>query len=585
MATLYLAHDPNFNREVAIKVLPSQFTHDPQFLARFRREAQAIASLEHPAIVPVYDFGEEENQPFLVMRYMDGGTLRERINAAGGRLSTGECARIFQQIGPGLELAHEEGIIHRDLKPANILFDKKGNAYISDFGIAKLAEATANFTGSAIIGTPAYMSPEQVKGDDAIDGRSDVYALGVLLFEMLTGDQPFKGDTPTKQLMKHVLDPVPDIRQVMPEISPALAAVVTRALAKERDDRFANPTVMAQALAQAAGVTTAAVEPTEVMQTVVADDLTVRQPSRLADPPTPTPLPQVEAADPTPEKKTGGVSLRIIVGIVALLAILLLGGAYGSGLFGDGGEDGSTAAGTPSAEEGEEVAAVQNVEFTETTRETSDPEDTPLPILTDTPSPRSTNTPAAPVSTAAPVATETAQSGLSGSSGGSDSPSSSGSGGGDGGINPFDNPDPELSNFPVPASLPPNAGSFAVPLPGTWTATDFAGQMVCGGRTIPMPAQESGAGTLEVVDGGAKIIVSGIGDAQEVSIELNAEPTITGRYRGFLQMTEDGVPFTLNYIWQLVTDEYIVGFFTSDVTAEGISCTISRPFELVYVGP
>lgn len=584
MATLYLAHDPNFNREVAIKVLPGQFTHDPQFLARFRREAQAIASLEHPAIVPVYDFGEENNQPFLVMRYMDGGTLRERINAAGGRLSTGECARIFQQIGPGLELAHEEGIIHRDLKPANILFDKKGNAYISDFGIAKLAEATANFTGSAIIGTPAYMSPEQVKGDDAIDGRSDVYALGVLLFEMLTGDQPYKGDTPTKQLMKHVLDPVPDIRQVMPELSPALAAVVTRALAKERDDRFASPNIMAQALAQAAGLTTAAVKPTNVMQTIVADDLTVRQPSRSGE--SPTPRPQFQAADQTAKKKTGGVSMRMIAGIVALLAVLLLGGAYGSGLFGGGGGEESTAAGTPSAEEGGEMSAVQNVEFTELTREASDAQAAPPPILTDTPSARPTNTLAAPVSTAAPVADETAESGSSGSSGNeTNSPSSSPSGGGDGGINPFDNPDSDFPNFPVPETLPSDAGSYAVPRAGTWAVSDFAGQMVCGGNSVPMPAETSGNGTLTLFDDGATAVLTGVSEGEIIAIEMKAESEITGRYTGSREFAESGIPIVLSYIWQLVTDEYIVGFLASDLSTQEASCTLYRPFELVYVGP
>ncbi len=183
MATVFHAYDPRFKRDVAVKVLPREFLHDLTFRERFEREAQTIAALEHQAIVPVYDFGEEEGQPYLVMRYMPGGSLADRL--AQGALSIQGVAQILTRLAPALDKAHSQGIIHRDLKPANILFDDEDNPYLSDFGIAKLVEATAALTGSAIIGTPAYMSPEMAKGEE-VDGRSDVYGMAVLLFEMLT---------------------------------------------------------------------------------------------------------------------------------------------------------------------------------------------------------------------------------------------------------------------------------------------------------------------------------------------------------------------------------------------------------------
>ena len=173
MGTVYLAHDPRFRRNVAVKVLPRQYTHDPKFRARFEREAQTIAALEHPAIVPVHDFGEDDGQPFLVMRYMPGGSLAEKLTK--GALSLKQTATILDRIGSALDRAHSKGIIHRDLKPGNILFDGYGEAYLADFGIAKMAEATAALTGNSLIGTPAYLSPEQVTGHE-IEGRADIYA-------------------------------------------------------------------------------------------------------------------------------------------------------------------------------------------------------------------------------------------------------------------------------------------------------------------------------------------------------------------------------------------------------------------------
>jgi serine/threonine protein kinase len=246
MATVYHAYDPRFEREVAIKVLPREMLHDPQFRTRFEREAKTIAMLEHPAIVPVYDFGEEDGQPYFVMRYMTGGSLSERLK--NGPLPLKEAARILEHIAPALDEAHAKGIIHRDLKPGNILFDQYNEPYISDFGIAKFAASQTNVTGSAIVGTPAYMSPEQAQGEGSVDGRSDIYGLGVILFEMLTGIQPYQGNTPMSVVVKHITEPVPHILDVLPSLPPALETVIEKAMAKDRDQRFGSVRAVAEAL-------------------------------------------------------------------------------------------------------------------------------------------------------------------------------------------------------------------------------------------------------------------------------------------------------------------------------------------------
>ncbi len=246
MATVYRAFDPRFKRSVAIKVLPREFLHDPGFRARFDREAQTIATLEHPAIVPVYDFGEEGGQPYLVMRYMPGGSLSDRLKR--GPLTVQQAGDILNRLASALERAHQIGVIHRDLKPQNVLFDQYGNAFLSDFGSAYLVQASSALTGDAIIGTPAYMSPEQARGDEELDGRSDIYALGAILFEMLTGRQPYEADTPMGVAVKHITEPVPRILEVKSDLPQALEEIISRAMAKQRTDRFETPLEMARAL-------------------------------------------------------------------------------------------------------------------------------------------------------------------------------------------------------------------------------------------------------------------------------------------------------------------------------------------------
>ena len=274
MGTVYRAFDPNFDREVAVKVLPTQFLHDSTFQARFKREAKIIASLEHPAIVPVYDFGEENGQPFIVMRLMNGGSLADRLGQKP--LSIAETARIIEWLAPALDEAHKRSIIHRDLKPENILFDKRHAPYIADFGIAKYSHASQSFTTQGgLIGTPAYMSPEQWRGE-VLDGRSDLYTLGVILFEMLTGTCPFQANTPAATMYKHLLEPIPNIRQLRRDLPPDCQTVIKQAMAKDREVRYTCVMALASDLKALAPTekTTRAQKPASI--------LTAKEPVRQA---------------------------------------------------------------------------------------------------------------------------------------------------------------------------------------------------------------------------------------------------------------------------------------------------------------
>src|SRR5215211_5691143 len=212
MATVYRGFDPISNREVAIKVLPRDMLDNLVTRARFKRELKLIASLEHPAIVPVYDVGGEDNhQPFFVMRYMSGGSLAEMIKKR--RFSLRDAALVIERLAAALDHAHSKGVIHRDIKPDNVLFDTSNNPYLSDFGVAKLTETAVSATdanSNQAMGTAIYISPEQARGED-IDSRADVYGLGAILYEMLAGESPYHGNTVIGMALQHVNDPVPNV--------------------------------------------------------------------------------------------------------------------------------------------------------------------------------------------------------------------------------------------------------------------------------------------------------------------------------------------------------------------------------------
>jgi serine/threonine-protein kinase len=245
MATVFHAYDPLFEREVALKILKQERLNDPEGRERFERETRIIAKLEHAAIVPVYDVGRSDNdQLFFVMRYMAGGSLANRIQM--GSLSLLGAANILQRLGAALDYAHAQGIIHRDLKPGNILFDEYDNAYISDFGIAKLTRSSTKVTSPGIIGTPTHMSPEQARGE-AVGGRSDIYSLGVLLFEMLSGHTPFEATTPLGMALKHAVEPPPRILDINPNLPYGVQAVIRKVLEKEPKHRYGSGTEFANA--------------------------------------------------------------------------------------------------------------------------------------------------------------------------------------------------------------------------------------------------------------------------------------------------------------------------------------------------
>jgi serine/threonine protein kinase len=250
VGAVYRAFDPSFNREVAIKVLPLELMRNLKILARFKRELKMIASLEHPAIVPVYDVGEENGQPYYVMRYMSGGSLRRWI--ANRKLSLQETADIIERVALGLEYAHQKGIVHRDLTPDNILFDNHNNPYITDFSLAKLiADTFRTNSGNGFIGTPEYISPEQSQSMP-VDHRTDIYGLGVIMYEMLTGEQPYQAVDAMGVLVKHVSEPVPEILLSNPDLPAEVDAIIKKSMAKNRNDRYESAVDMARALTKLA---------------------------------------------------------------------------------------------------------------------------------------------------------------------------------------------------------------------------------------------------------------------------------------------------------------------------------------------
>ena len=248
MAAVYEAHDPSLDRSVALKVLPAEFLHDPAFAERFRQEARVAAKLEHPHIVPIHAYGIEGGRPWMAMRLVRGGSLADRVRRSP--LAPREAAALLGDVAGALDYAHRQGIVHRDVKPANVLLDEAGRAYLADFGIAKMLEGSSVATATGLIqGTPAYMAPEQAMGGK-VDHSADVYALGVMAFECLTGRVPYTGTTPVAVLMKHVQEPVPE--PAAAEVAPSLTAVLRRCLAKAPSDRWPSAGAFTAALEQAA---------------------------------------------------------------------------------------------------------------------------------------------------------------------------------------------------------------------------------------------------------------------------------------------------------------------------------------------
>jgi len=239
MATVYKAYHAALDRYVAIKALHPAFGEDQSFLARFQREARLVAKLEHPNIVPVYDYSEHEGRPYLVMKFIEGDTLKARLTK--GPLTSSEIEKIVETVGSALAYAHKQGILHRDIKPSNVLVANDGQLYLADFGLARIAQSgESTLSSDMIMGTPQYISPEQAMGKKDLDEGTDIYSFGVMIYEMVVGQVPFNADTPFSIIHDHIYSPLPMPRSVNPKVPESVERVLLKALAKERADRYAD---------------------------------------------------------------------------------------------------------------------------------------------------------------------------------------------------------------------------------------------------------------------------------------------------------------------------------------------------------
>ena len=245
MAVVYRARQESLDRTVAVKVLSENLAASTQFMERFRREARTAANLRHPNVITVHDFGEDERGvPYLVLEYIEGPTLADLMDVG---LDDSRIPDLLDQIAAGLDYAHAHGVIHRDIKPGNVLTTEDGRVVLADFGLAWLLEGAHLTMTGGVIGTPEYMSPEQAAGEP-IDHRSDVYALGVVLYEMLVGERPFIAETPIAVLLKHLQDPAPSVLLARPDLPPAVGDVLAKVLVKDPADRYASAGELARAI-------------------------------------------------------------------------------------------------------------------------------------------------------------------------------------------------------------------------------------------------------------------------------------------------------------------------------------------------
>lgn len=321
MATVYKAYHAALDRYVALKALHPAFGEDPNFEARFQREARLVAKLEHPHIVPVYDYAEHEGRPYLVMKFIEGDTLKARLQQ--GPLASEEILTVVDSVGSALAYAHKQGVLHRDIKPSNVLISSTdGQMYLADFGLARIAQAAeSTLSSDMIMGTPQYISPEQAMGEKKLDEGTDIYSFGVMLYETVVGQVPFNADTPFSIIHDHIYSPLPMPRSINPKVPESVERVLLKALAKERADRYPDVNSLVQAFKNA--WTEAGVPPQGTAITMRPAPVK-RGPGAVART-EPMPDAATVAAQGAAEKKrspwpfiAGGVVLVICLGVVAL---------------------------------------------------------------------------------------------------------------------------------------------------------------------------------------------------------------------------------------------------------------------------
>ena len=332
MAAVYKAFQPNMERYVAVKVLPRHMSTSEEFVIRFRREAKLLAQLQHPHILPVFDYGEADGYPYIVMPFVQSGTLAGIIQTRS--LSLSEIRRIIVQIGEALSYAHMRGMIHRDIKPSNVLIDERGNCLLTDFGLARMAEASTKITSSGtVMGTPAYMSPEQGTGSN-LDQRSDIYSLGIILYEMVTGRVPYTAETPVAVVFKHIQDPLPSARKLNPDLPESVELVLLKALAKSPDDRYQTADDFVRAIQRAIPENDAADksisrDSTFIASTAAPTSVPAVQPNQSQSPETPLDSKTAISGSPKPRRSliwaVAGFGAIALVAIIVFVGISMLG--------------------------------------------------------------------------------------------------------------------------------------------------------------------------------------------------------------------------------------------------------------------